>query len=180
MVQIPALTEVTAPNIGDDLVIETGAGTRRVSRLNLQLRRSELTELSPDNVNLATDRYGLWDATDQLLKGITAFNTLFGNFESLEITDGFALTPATHNIRPLELLGTFGVQNITISNVTAGMGGASFNIFNFTTTDITVTALDSMVIFQNGANVSPVTIRQDTAATIQVKNAGNECIFAGG
>ncbi len=83
-------------------------------------------------------------------------------------------------MRPLQLLGTFNTPNITLSNVTAGIGGATFNLFNFSTTDITVSALDSMTIFQNAAAVSPVTIRENTAATIQVNNAGNEAIFASG
>lgn len=179
-IAISALTEVTSADAGDDLVIETAAGTRRISRENVQLRRSELALLTPPEINVANDTVWLSDATDGLLKGVTLFNLIFGNFESLELTDTFALDPAVHNVRPLELLGTFNTPNITLSDVTAGIGGATFNLFNFSTTDITVTALDSMTIFQNAEAASPVTIRENTAATIQVKNAGNEAIFAGG
>ena len=180
MVAIPALTEVTTAAVGDDIVIETAAGTRRISRVNFQLRRTELTLLTPPNINVDSDTIWISDATDGILKGITAFNILFANYTNTQVADTFALDPALHNARPIELIDPFTTANITLDSSTPGIGGASFNLFNFTLKDITVTALNAMVIFKNAVSSSPVTIRRDTAATIQVADNGNEAIFAGG
>lgn len=180
MVSIPSLTAVTTAAATDRVVVEVAAGTRTMTRTNLMLRLSELSVLTPANINLASDRIGLWDSTDGLLKSLTAFDVLFGNFTNLQLNDTFDLDPAIHNIRPIELIDPFTTTNITISSNTSGIGGASFNLFNFSPSDITVTGIDGMVIFSNGVSASPVTIRRDTAATIQVADNGNECIFSGG
>jgi acetyltransferase-like isoleucine patch superfamily enzyme len=180
MVSIPNLTEITVPTTADDLVLETAAGTRRVSRENFQYKHVELSALVPSNINVDNDKIWLSDDTDGFLKAVTVYNLIFGNFTNLQLFDGFALDPLLHNIRPLELGGTFTTANITLSDTTPGIGGASFNFFNFSSSDVTITALNSMTIFENAVITSPVTIRQDTAATLLVNDAGDEAIFAGG
>lgn len=180
MVAIPGLTEITAAATGDDLVIETSGGTRRISRVNFQLRRSELALITPPNINLDADLLWMSDATDGLLKGIVFNDVIFGNYTNDQISDGFALDPAVHNIKPIELNGTFANSTITISDTTPDIGGASFNLFNFSTTDLTLSAIDAMVMHENGLVVASATIRENTAATLQVNDAGDEVIFAGG
>ncbi|MDB4306302.1 hypothetical protein N9980_01930 [bacterium] len=179
-VSIPNLTLITDAAIGDDVILETVAGTRRISRENFQYRRSELALLTPSNISTPNDVLWLSDATDGTLKGVLIGDVMFGNFAAVQETDGFALDPAIHNVQPIECAGTFTTAIITISNTTTDIGGASFELFNFSTTGLTVSAIDAMTMFEDGAAVASATFRENTAATIQVNSAGDECIFAGG
>ncbi len=81
-IAIPALTEISSAEVGDDIIIETAAGTRGISRENVQLRHAELTALQPAGINVGNDLIWLSDATDGLLKAVTVFSALFGNFKT--------------------------------------------------------------------------------------------------
>ena len=158
-IAIPALTEVTAAAAGDDIIIETAAGTRRISRENNLPRKSELTEVLADAINLTNDAIWFFDGTDNTVKRIPFFDAIFGNFRNGDRLDDFTLDPAVDGARPIECRGTFTTNTITLDGNTANIGGASFIICNFTPNDLTL-AIANITLFVDGASATSATIRR--------------------
>ena len=179
-IAISALTEDLNPNQSDDVVVETVAGTRRSTITNILPRSSDLTTLTAANVNLTNDKVGVWDGTDSRLKGVTAFDIIFGIYGNINRTDDFTLAPTTDNLRPIECSGTFTTGTITLSGATADQGGAQYTIHNLTTGDLTLDATNGMTLYENGVSVSSATISRRTSATIWVDDGNNEAIISGG
>jgi len=178
-IAISALTEITDADDDDFIVIETAGGTRIISRRNIQLRRTELTELAAANINLSSDLIWFSDSTDSALKGITFFEAIFGNYGNGARVDDFTLDPAIDGARPIECRETFATNTITLDGNTANIGGASFVIANFTPNDLTL-AIANIDLFVDGATATSATIRRDTSASIIVRNGATEAIFSGG
>lgn len=180
MVTIPNLTEITQAASNDSLIIETSGGTRRITRANNFPRRTEVLLIEASNVNVTSDQIAFWDATDGLLKAMTVQEGIFGNYNALAIEDGFTLDPALHNGRPLELRTTFTTPTVTLDGNINNLGGSTFFLNNFTPTNISVALANGIVMFVEGVSQATATIRENTSATIQVNNAGDEAIFSGG
>lgn len=180
MVQIPNLTVVTTI-AGTDLIVveDVGTGTRRITRDDALPRGTDLAALTPPNINLADDLIGIFDATDGRLKGVTAFNLLFGNYTNLAVTDDFTLSPVTHGSRSVECQGTFTTSTVTLDGNVTDVGGNTFVISNFTTVNLTLSRTN-IILFENSATVTSAIIRENTTATIVVNNAATEAIFSGG
>lgn len=179
MVTIPSLVEITQPATTDLVAIETGAGTRGVQRNNFLPRRFDIDDLTIGNLNTATDSLAMWDATDGLLKRTDMSNVLFGQFNNQDALNGFTLDPAQFGVNPIECRGTFVIAEIALDGNTSGIGGSNFVIANYTTDDLTV-IIANIILFFEGASVPSATIRQNTLASINVRNDASEAIFSGG
>ena len=175
-IAIPSLTEVTSIDGGDDFVVETSTGTRRVSRNNLLPVRADITILTANDIVEESDLVALWDNTDGKLKGITFFNAIFGNVQSVSKLDGFTLTPSTDNRRPIECRGTFTTKTITLDSNTTDIGGATFFIHNLSADDLTLTKAGTYTLHRNGVVVTEAVIRENTWAVVQMNNAGDEAV----
>ena len=175
-IAIPSLTEVVTVDGGDDFVIETSTGTRRVSRDNALPVRSDITILVPTDIVEESDLFALWDNTDGTLKGITFFDAIFGNVQAVSKLDGFTLDPEIDNRRPIECRGTFTTDTITLDAATTGIGGSTFFIHNLSADDLTLTKAGTYTLFRNGVEVTEAVIRENTWAVVQMNNAGDEAV----
>jgi len=178
-IPISSLPEVGSAASDDSLIVETAAGTRRISRIANLPRRNEIEAFQSDGINLGNDRVLFFDGTDGLLKSIPFFEAIFGNFSNGARTDDFTLDPAIDGARPIECRETFSTNTITLDGNTTNIGGSSFLITNFTPNDLTL-ALANITLFVDGASASSATIRRDTSASVIVRNSGAEAIFSGG
>lgn len=179
-ITIPNLTEETDPSTTDDLIIETTAGTRRVTLTNQFPRRDQLSLITFDNLDVADDRVYFGDATDQRLKTVSLFDLLYAPLGVVEQTDDFTLQPLTHNIRPIECKDTFTTGTVTLDGAAANQGGCTYFINNFTTGSLTIAPVGGMVLYVDGAVAASATIRENTSASLVVRSTNAEALFSGG
>ena len=180
---IPNLTAATSVLGTDELVVQTAAGPRRVTRDNVLPRRNELPTLTASDINVSNDFVYIWDGTDQAPKQVSVRDLIFGNFGKQRYagrTTALVLSASLDNVQPVECDGAWTVPTIQLDGNVANIAGCDFTIINSTTSDLTLQALNGIDLKVNGISGSSATIRQGFAAGVWVNNAGDEATFSGG